>query len=305
MIVVAGEALVDLVISADGSVSAELGGGPFNVARTIGRLGRDVAFLGALSTDRFGTRLAEQLRSDSVRSDLIVFTELPTTLAAAELDGAGAATYRFYVEATSAPAVDAVPSAGDDVEALHIGTLGLVLEPLAGMVEEYLVAQPASTLVMVDPNCRPAVITDRTAYTARIHRVLERAHVVKISTDDAAFLAPDATPVELATQMVERGVRAVLVTAGGDETVVVTCEGRRSVAIPRVVVADTIGAGDSFGGGFLTAWLDGGRSIDDLDDLSKVAAAAAAANAVAASTCSRVGADPPWRQQLDARWPST
>lgn len=304
MIVVAGEALVDLVIDEDGAVTAELGGGPFNVARTIGRLGHDVAYLGAISTDRFGTRLFDRLRADGVRDDLIRRTELPTTLAAAELDRSGAASYRFYVAGTSAPDVASVPTTTERIEALHIGTLGLVLEPMATTVETHLAAQSPEVMVMVDPNCRPAVIDDRTAYTARIHRILERAHVVKISTDDAEFLAPDATPVELAEQMVERGVRAVLVTAGGDETVVVNRNGRRSVPIPQVTVADTIGAGDSFGGGFLTAWLAGGRTIDDLDDLDLLAAATAAANAVAASTCSRVGADPPWRDQLPSGWPA-
>ena len=302
MIVVAGEALVDLLIRPDGSVSAELGGGPFNVARTIGRLGLDVAFLGCLSLDRFGTRLADQLRADGVRGDLILRTEAPTTLAAAELDEVGAASYRFYIDGTSAPAVAELPEILMPVEAVHVGTLGLVLEPIATTVEAYVSALADDVLVMVDPNCRPAVITDHATYVARIHSLLERAHIVKVSTDDAEYLAPGTTPLQLARQMIENGVRAVLVTAGGEQTVVVNAAGDRAVPIPQIVVADTIGAGDSFGGGFLTAWLSADRSISDLDDLDLLAAAAAAANTVAASTCTRIGADPPWRADL-GEWP--
>ncbi len=302
MILVAGEALIDLVVRPDGSVSAELGGGPFNVARTIARLGADVAFLGCVSDDRFGGRLFEQLRADGVRTELIQRTDAPTTLAAAELDNGGAATYRFYIAHTSAPALDTVPISADVIEAVHVGTLGLVLEPMATTVETYLSTLAEDVVVMLDPNCRPTIIADRDAYVARIDRILGATHVVKISTDDAEYLAPSLSPVELAIRWVQGGVRAALVTAGGDETIVVTAAGQRSVAIPKIVVADTIGAGDSFGGGFLTAWTQSGLTISDLTDLELVANAAAAANQVAASTCTRVGADPPRRDQLDPDW---
>ena len=101
MIIVAGEALVDLIIRTDGTVEAALGGAPFNTARAAGRLGSDVEYLGTLSLDRFGMMLAEQLAADGVGTRWTHRSERPTTLAAAELDHTGAATYRFYVEGTS------------------------------------------------------------------------------------------------------------------------------------------------------------------------------------------------------------
>ena len=69
MIVVGGEALYDLVAREDETIEAHPGGGPFNTARTIGRLERPVAFLGRLSTDRFGERHAvrELVESDLAR----------------------------------------------------------------------------------------------------------------------------------------------------------------------------------------------------------------------------------------------
>ena len=129
VIVVAGEALIDLVVAVDGSVSAKLGGGPFNVARTIGRLGGAVSFLGTISTDRFGSQLFDQLIADGFDPVATVRTDSPTTLAAAELDPTGSAKYRFYFNGTSAPALDEVPSGLDHPAAVHVGTLGLVLEP--------------------------------------------------------------------------------------------------------------------------------------------------------------------------------
>ena len=102
-IVVGGEALVDLVAGGGGELAAHLGGGPFNCARTLGRLEQPVAYLGRISNDRFGTQLREQLVEDGVSLDMVVETDDPTTLALAELDEEGAATYRFYSEGTSVP----------------------------------------------------------------------------------------------------------------------------------------------------------------------------------------------------------
>ena len=133
-IVVGGEALVDLVPHAAGELRAHAGGGPYNTARTLGRLEQDVHYLGCLSDDGFGARLRTQLVEDDVRLDTVVETPLPTTLALAELDASGAATYRFYTEGTSAPALEpeaALAALPERVDVLHVGTLGLVMEPTA------------------------------------------------------------------------------------------------------------------------------------------------------------------------------
>ncbi|MDO8389598.1 MAG: PfkB family carbohydrate kinase [Actinomycetota bacterium] len=302
LIVVAGEALVDLVIDTGGGVVAKLGGGPYNTARTIGRLGLPVTFLGCVSHDRFGTQLAAALAADGVSAAAVVRTELPTTLAAAELDERGAATYRFYFAGTSAPALDAVPAAAAVPTAVHAGTLGLVLEPMATTLLGYLAGLADDTLVMIDPNCRPAVVTDRAAYAARVAAACERADVVKVSDDDARFLAPGTEPIEYARSLVADGVSAVLLTAGAAGTWAITATGEQLVPTAPITVADTIGAGDSFGGGFLAYWVLAGHTAHDLRDIDLVAEAAAAAQEVSAITCQRVGADPPRRAELSTRW---
>ncbi len=302
MIVVAGEALIDLVIRPDGSVTAALGGGPFNVARTIARLGGDAAFLGAISDDRFGSMLADRLVSDGVSLAAAPRVSNPTTLAAAELDDHGSATYRFYLTDTSAPALDEVPAAAASADTVHVGTLGLVLEPMATTLVAHLHRLADDVLVMTDPNCRARVIPDRTAYLARLDGVYDRTHVVKISTDDAEYLAPDVDPVDLARALVGRGVRVALVTAGKDATYVVTPHDVTALPTPTVQVADTIGAGDSFCGGFLAWWRGNGFGVAELDDHARVVQAARAAQAVSAFTVTQVGANPPRRDQLAADW---
>ncbi len=301
MIAVGGEALIDLVIRPDGSVAAKLGGGPFNAARTIARLGGAVAFLGTLSRDRFGRMLERRLVDDGVVTRFGDRVEWPTTLAAAELDDDGAATYRFYLEGTSAPAMSttALPPG---VTALHVGTLGLVLEPMATTLEALVREAGDDVLVFVDPNCRGRVIHDRAGYLARLDRVMARADVVKISTDDADYLAPGDVPIDTARRICSLGPAAVILSAGGGATYVVTSDDDVRIEVPAITVVDTIGAGDALGGGFLQWWASRGLGRRELARTDVVADAARAAVLVAARTCERAGAEPPYRSELPAEW---
>ncbi len=308
MILVGGEALIDLVLQADGSLAAIPGGGPFNTARTIGRLGLPVAFIGRLSTDHFGGRLRAGLDADGVDASLAPSTDDPTTLAVAELDEDGVARYRFYLEGTSAAGLrpDALPSLADRlVTAIHIGTLGLVLEPLADAIEALVAAAPEDALVMLDPNCRPSATTDRDAYLGRVTRLLARADVVKVSAEDLAYLYPDLAAAAAATRLLNAGPRVVLWTDGGAGVRVVTARGTTTIAAPAVAVVDTVGAGDAFGGGFLAAWIGSGRGRVELDDGDEALHAATAhAVRVASFTCTRAGAEPPTAAELAAWHPA-
>lgn len=300
MIVVGGEALVDLVIDRDGAVTAALGGGPFNTARAIGRLGSTVSFFGCLSGDRFGVLLDRQLRADGVGGDLVQFTDLPTTLAAAELDEHGSAHYRFYTADTSAPNVQPV-ALPPTTTALHVGSLGLVLEPLASTLETLLSDVSSTTVVMLDPNCRPVATRDRAAYLDRMRRVLPRADVVKVSRDDLEFLASDGWPSALSWLM-DSGATTVVHTDGARSVTIHRRDGEVEVPVPVVEVADTIGAGDAFGGAFLAWWDQAGLTREHIGEIDLVREAVAAAVEVASVNCTRVGAEPPLRADLGDRW---
>lgn len=303
MITVIGEALIDLVIDPDGHVTAALGGAPFNTARACGRLGAEVAFVGPLSDDRFGTLLREQLVADGVDVSQAPSVTAPTTLAAAELDAEGVATYRFYIEGTSAPALTSAPRPSDG-GVVFTGGLALVLEPMASTVETLLDAVAGSTLVVLDVNCRPLVVRDRDAYVERVARVAARSDVVKVSDEDLAYLVPDTDPLVAARRLVGLGPRAVLITRGGSGVHVVTEAGERFVAVEPVEVVDTIGAGDTFGGGLATWLVLNDVGADRVGDLDLLARAVRAANLAAAVACTRRGADPPHRADLPDDWSS-
>src|SRR4051812_19321201 len=303
LIVVGGEALVDLVSRGDDDIVAHLGGGPFNCARTLGRLERPVAYLGRISSDRFGARLRDQLRADGVSLDAVVHTDDPTTLALAELDAAGAASYRFYVEGTSAPgltpeaALSALPAR---VAAVHVGTLGLVFEPMADALEAVVMQADPTTLAMLDVNIRPPVIRDPAAYRARLARLLPRCHAVKASDDDLAWLDPDQGPVEAARTILDAGPTVVLLTRGAEGVTIVTPGGADDVPATPAEVVDTIGAGDAFGGGFLAWWSRNGLGPGELGRRDALLAATRFSALVAARTVERAGATPPRLAELPA-----
>jgi fructokinase len=302
MIVVAGESLIDLIVDQEGQVEAVPGGGPYNVARALGRLGRPVTFLGRLSTDRFGSILRAGLAAEGVDLELAPTTDAPTLLAVAELDPAGGATYRFYVEGTAAPglsATDLPDGMPPTATALHVGTLGLVFEPIATTIEALVAAAPSDVLVMADPNCRPTAIRDPAGYRARLDRILARVDVVKVSVDDLAFLEPAAEPLDAARRILDRGPAAVLVTAGGRPVQLVTPTRMTELSVPAVRVVDTVGAGDAFGAGFLAAWTGAGRGRDALGDDAALAAATRFAIEVGSRTTTRAGADSPTLAELE------
>jgi fructokinase len=301
VIVVTGEALIDLVLTQGGDLAGHPGGGPYNVARTIGRLGEPVAYLGRLSTDGFGRRLRAGLETDGVGLEAVVATDVPTTLALAELDASGGAQYEFYAAGTSAPGLTleaASAALPEDAGTFYLGTLGLVFEPMASTLESLLGRMDADTLVALDPNCRPATIEDAAAYRGRLGRLLARTDVFKASDADLEWLDPGADPVSAARALLAADGAVALVTLGGDGALVVTPDQVVQVPAPAVDVVDTIGAGDSFMGGFLADWRRRGLGRPDLARLDELEQAASFACRVAAITCSRAGADPPRLDEL-------
>jgi fructokinase len=295
-ILVAGEALYDLVADGDGALRGHPGGGPFNTARTIGRLRQPVAYLGRLSTDRLGETHERMLTADGVDLTCIARTADPTTLAMASLDLSGAASYNFYATGTAAPgltAQEAIRLVPPAVAALHVGTLGLVLEPLATALEAVVERFAGQTLVMVDPNCRPWVIEDAHAYRARLDRILRLSDVVKVSEEDLAWLDPGRARAEAARGLLDHGPAVVLLTRGSDGATALTAACDVPIAPVATEVVDTIGAGDAFSGGFLAWWSSHGLGRGDLSSAQLVVDAAQFASVVAARTVAQAGASPP------------
>lgn len=301
MITVMGENLIDIIVSPAGEVTSVVGGAPLNTARTLARLGHQVTFLGGVSHDSFGKRIKRQLEADGVEYALGELTSQSTTLAIAELDESGAATYRFMFEGTAAASLtanQAVAALSPKTSVLHIGTLALVFDPLAHATQAVVQAVSADCLVMVDPNCRPSVMTDSTLFNQTLKVALKRADLVKVSGDDLEFLWPELPAVDAAKKLQQESGAVVLFTDGAQAVRVITSDGEVVLDVPRVDVVDTVGAGDSFSGGFLAFWIDAGRIRADLGNIDAIVEAARFGIRVAGLTCQRAGAEPPFPADL-------
>lgn len=307
-IVVCGEALVDVVsagMAGPGGrlppLQPALGGGPFNVAVTLGRLGSAVSLCSAVSTDDYGEAVVSALRHSGVGTTLVQRRAEPTSLALATVGADGAARYSFYVEGTADRLVADPGAFAPTVAAVSFGTLSLVLEPGATVYETVMRRCHADgRLVVLDPNVRPAVIAEPDAYRRRLASWMSAVDIVKLSDEDARWVArgPQGTgPAD----WIAAGVRAVLVTQGSAGIEVITAAGTTPVPAPDVRVSDTIGAGDAVTGALLHR-LDrwGALSPSAVAELSteRWVEAAGFAAEVAGITVSRPGADPPWASEL-------
>ena len=305
LIVVAGEALVDVVLERDGTTTPHLGGGSYNTARTIGRLGLAPAFVGRISSDAHGRALRAGLAQSDVRLDGVVDTADPTTFAVVELDYDGAASYRFYADGTSISGLLPEQARGAMPRlsaALHVGGLGLVFEPQARAIAGLVREAPSTTLVVLDPNCRPGAAPYPAVHRERLRELLARVDVVKASEEDLAYMEPEQPALQTARELLERGPAVVLVTQGSRGATVISPAGQETVPAPPAGVIDTIGAGDAFGGGWLAAWIAGGLGRADLGDFDALVRATRFAAQVAARTCERAGAEPPYALRLDDEW---
>ena len=303
VILVCGEALVDSVKNADGTMRLTPGGGPFNTARALARLGVPTAFLGHLSNDGLGKKLGELLVAEGASLALATVGQEPTTLAIADVDGAGLAAYEFVVEGTSAPNLtpamipDPFPS---DITALHVGTLGLVLEPMASTLTDLILSEGAMRLVMLDPNIRPALAAGNPEYRDRLAHLMRESTIVKASETDLSWLKPGVEYAVAADEILDAGARLVVVTLGAQGAYATARDLQVSVEAPAVEVVDTIGAGDAFSAAFL-AWLhDHDRIQADFSlQPGELRAALEFACLAASLTCARAGAEPPTLAEME------
>lgn len=286
-VLVAGESLVDVLTSADGSRTELPGGSPANVAVALARLGTEVGLLTAYADDRLGSIVEAYVGEPGVQlaADPHVLARTSSALATLGVDGS--ATYSFDISGVlPEPDLAVLPTH------LHVGSLGAVLPPgadlLAGLVGRL---EPAAT-ISYDINARPTAVPLDGAVRDRIERWVGASDVVKASDEDLAAWEPDLSVTEAATRLVSIGAGAVVVTLGGKGARCFTSRGLvAEVPAERVTVRDTIGAGDVFCAAMLDTWLR--RGSEDWTEILR------RANRAAAITVARSGASAPTAAELD------
>ncbi len=306
MILCSGEALIDMLpreAKEGGSAfQPHVGGSVLNTANALGRLGQKVGFFNGISTDFFGEMLMETLVRSGVDTSFIVRPDRPTTLAFVKLTD-GHASYLFYDENSAMRMIseEDIPALDDRITALFFGCISLVSEPCAATLETLMMREGETRVTMLDPNIRASFIRDEATYRARLDRMLSKSDIVKVSDEDLLWLRGEGELAAKAQELLDMGVAIVCVTEGARGVTGYMQDKTVFVAAPKVDVVDTVGAGDTFNGGFLTG-------LNELDAMSKPAvrslsesdlrSALTLGAKAAAVTVSRAGANPPTRAEL-------
>jgi len=312
MIVVCGEALFDVFAAGEGveqraaaiGLSACQGGSPFNLATGVARLGGTASFFGGLSRDLFGRKLHAALAAEGVDLSAAPRPDAPTALVMVSVDDRGVPLYTFYGSGTADRMVTQTDLAGvpADVDAVHVGSYCMVVEPVASTLRALVDRQRGRSLIVYDPNVRLTIEPDVGMWRESVRWMQRRADVLKVSEEDIHALYPGMRVDTFIAESLEAGVALVVVT-WGERGVVAVTRSQLAVEVPAVpvTVVDTVGAGDTFQAGLL-AWLQRagkltrqaveGLAQDELVEALRFAARAAAV------TCSRRGADLPYTSEL-------
>ena len=290
---VCGEVLIDVL-----PTGPVVGGGPANTAKALARLDHTVDFVGGISTDVYGVMARKELVRDGVDLLLSLESSKPTSTATVHLDSSGSATYIFVIDGTAT--FDFSPSWLPDPErlkpsVLHIGTLATVVEPGASALFDWAIKCAEFAPIVFDPNIRPSFLDDRNKYCQAVEKWVGISSVVKLSDDDIAWLYPDQSMDEVAHRWLEGETSLVVVTRGAKGIIGYTRGAQEEVEGAKVVVVDTVGAGDTVGAIIVEAVVQ--HSVAGVvwqvlvDTLHRAAVAAGI-------TVSRAGAQPPRMHEL-------
>lgn len=312
-IVSLGELLVDFTQSGVSDTGMRLfeqnaGGAVTNLLAAAARQGRRTAFIGKVGRDMHGAFLKNAVDRAGVDTrGLIEDDTVFTTLAFVALDaGTGERAFSFARKPgadTRLTAEELDRGLLEHTRIFHHGSLSCTDEPANTATREAIrIARSAGALISYDPNYRASLWDNRGTAVEVMRSLLDTADFVKISDEEAVLLTGEEDPALAARAILGRGVRVAAVTLGGDGALVAVRDGTRHVPGFRANAVDTTGAGDAFFGGFLTAFLDGQKSIDALT-VDDAAAYARVGNATASLCVEHRGAIPamPTRQEVEER----
>jgi len=295
---VAGEVLIDL-IPEGGDRKPVVGGGPANTAKALAKLGIDTQFIDGISSDRYGQMAKKELITAGLKLDCVKYSDNSTCLAIVSLSDSGSATYEFLIEntATFDFKLEWLPNPQTDRPSLlHIGTLATAIEPGASELFKWAQSLVNVAPIVYDPNIRPAVMSDRKQYIAQVERWVSISSAIKVSDEDIKWLYPSLDIEQVTNDWLIKGPSLIVITYGDKGLTGHRKNESCGVDAMSVVVADTVGAGDTVGAILVEAILkDGLASLTGfrLESMLKRAAKAAAI------TVSRVGANPPTSEEIE------
>lgn len=239
-----GEAVTDRVVSGDEIRSDFAGGGAVNSAVALCRLGTPAGFLGALSTDPDGARIAAHLRREGVDMTHTARRPEPSTIATIRHGAHGPSfSFRDIDSAAQQLSVQDIAPLPVSVLALLFGGISLIGNGCGGAFENVMARAASTHLIYLDLNIRPDLISDPDPYFARLARMAAQADILKASDEDLTAFDPIPHLPRPALFLHSKGPEGVIAHKGGAS---------QHVPAPKVAVTDSLGAGDVFNAAFLS-----------------------------------------------------
>ena len=315
MIVVIGEALIDLIESREikGQFQAVVGGANANVALALARRNTNHMFLARISSDRFGGLIKERLLSNNVNLDKSINTDEPTTLAVISVNAQGSPTYNFYTNGTAdwgwttqeLPTKETLREL--NATAIEFGCLTMAMEPGNKVIEAWAKELSTELTISHDINIRAALGFDRTKERERVERVNSFSHIIKASDEDIEWLydlEPDSDLTEIIKSWINNTNKIVLLTRGSQGTRIYRNNETVDVPARKITVVDTVGAGDTFIAHLLGQLEEnnylGENPLEKLASLptEQLAQYVKTAGIAASITCERAGCEPPTLEEV-------
>lgn len=278
LVVGLGEALWDML--PDGK---QVGGAPANFAYHASQFGCDGVAVSALGNDSLGDEIVEYFDSRGLRY-LLQRTAFPTGTVQVTLDAAGIPQYEICenVAWDNIEYTDELDELASKADCVCFGSLAQRGAVSYDTITRFLDRMPADSLKVFDINLRQHFYTSEV-----LDASMNRCNILKINDEELEVITPmfglsGSVEHRCRALMEKYGLRCLILTCGTDGSYVFTADEVSFLETPRVKVADTVGAGDSFTGAFCGSLL-AGASVRD---------AHRRAVDVAAFVCSQSGAMP-------------
>ena len=279
-----GEILFDLL-----PAGAQLGGAPANFAYHVNQLGGYGVAVSAIGKDALGEEVKTILTAKKLEA-ILPEVDCPTGVVNVTLDEKGVPTYTIIEDVAwdNVPYTPEMKEVAAQARAVCFGTLAQRNPVTRQTILSFIQDMPADSLKVYDINLRQHFFSKEIIETS-----LQVADILKINDEEiitvAGLLDLDGSPEEACRAILRAyGLRLVILTKGGDGSEVITEDNVLSVACPKVEIADTVGAGDSFTAAFIRAYLRG----NTLAECHRLA------NEVSAYVCSCHGAMPAYDREF-------
>ena len=269
-LILAGEPMGLLIAQSEGPLDSVSGydlavaGAEFNVAVGVARLGHRVTYMTKLGKDPFGERIIHVLNENKIGNEFVAWSDTKKTGFMLKGRVSQGDPDIFYFRAGSAASTLSV----EDVEKIHFdeyshihltGILPALSESTRAAVNlMFDKARQAGLLITFDPNLRPQLWPSQDVMIKSINEMAAKADIVLPGTAEGKILMGSDDPKEINAFYRQNGAKAVITKCGAKGAYVTTENEEYMVPGFKVdKVVDTVGAGDGFAAGVITALMEG------------------------------------------------